>query len=188
VNFSLKRDHQATLLELARSCIQFGCHHGQPLSVTATDYAPELQRQLSSFVTLHCDKELRGCIGSLEARLPLVEDVARHAYAAAFQDPRFLPVTGVELPRIKIEISVLSPQARLPIQTEAELLENIQVGIDGITLKDGIRQATFLPTVWEQLPDKQDFIRQLKRKAGLPDNYWSKDMQVFHYRTFCFSE
>jgi AmmeMemoRadiSam system protein A len=141
----------------------------------------------ATFVTLTEDGELRGCIGSLEAPRPLGKDVWENARAAAFQDPRFAPLVREELPRIAIEVSVLSPAVPLPVRSEAEALARLRPGRDGVVLEypgsRGEREAsaTFLPQVWEQLPDPASFLAQLKRKAGLPPGFWSPEIRLSIY-------
>lgn len=176
------------LLLTARSSIEKGCETGGPLRVKLSEYDDALQREGASFVTLKKQGELRGCIGTLEAYQPLVQDVSRHAYAAAFSDPRFNGVVVDELADISISVSVLTPSEKIPFSDETELLEKIQPGIDGLILEEGGHRGTFLPAVWESLPDKHDFLRQLKRKAGLPEHYWSDRLAVSRYQTFEFSE
>ena len=176
------------MLALARAAIQHGLEHSAPLTIHAADYAPKLQAKRCCFVTLHKHGELRGCIGALQATAPLIEDVAEHAYAAAFQDSRFPPLRTEELAALTISISVLSPQQPLSFNSEEDLLAQINVGTDGISLEDGTHRATYLPSVWEQLPDKWDFWRQLKRKAGLNPNHWSSSLRVFRYHTVSFGE
>lgn len=188
MNFSLSRQQQIYLLSIARKSIENGLTDGKFLEIDVNTVEIDLQKTLSSFVTLHINHKLRGCIGSLEAHYALVEDVARHAYAAAFDDPRFPALRSTELENIAIDISVLGPQLALPCISEIDLLEKLEPGVDGITIKEGYKQATFLPSVWEQLPDKQEFMHHLKQKAGLATNYWSDNLQIFRYHTFNFSE
>jgi AmmeMemoRadiSam system protein A len=142
----------------------------------------------ASFVTLTLHKNLRGCIGSLETRRPLIVDVWQNAYNAAFRDPRFPPLTQEELGDVQIEISVLTPALRLEVDNEQDLLAKIRPGIDGLTLKDGHYRATFLPLVWDTLPKARDFLLHLKRKAGLADDYWSNSIQFATYQAISFSE
>lgn len=147
---------------------------------------PELRVQRASFVTLHVDGQLRGCIGTLEARDPLIVDIARNAWSAASRDARFTPVEISELDRLRIHISVLSVPEPVSAGSEAELLALMRPGIDGLILEEGNRRGTFLPSVWEQLPDPRDFLRHLKRKAGLPEQYWSESLQISRYTTESF--
>ena len=136
------------------------------------------------FVTLKIDGELRGCIGSLQAHRDLGEDLAENAKAAAFGDPRFGPLTPDEFDQVSVEVSVLSEPSPLfegPV-TEEEVLAALDPGRDGVILSWGPRRATFLPQVWEQLPDGRDFLAALKRKAGLPPNYWDPQMRIQTYQ------
>ena len=164
---SFTEQQQRTLLELARSSIAHGLRHGRAEKVDPASFEPALQCVLASFVTLERDGHLRGCIGALEARQPLVADVAEHAFAAAFRDPRFSPMAAEELAGLDIHISVLSPSERLPIEDEEELLGVLRPGIDGLIISDGVHRATFLPSVWASLPEPRDFVAHLKRKAGI---------------------
>lgn len=131
---------------------------------------------------------LRGCIGSLGARRPLREDVEANAVAAALHDPRFAPLTARELDDTVVEVSVLSAPAALPAADEAELLARLRPGVDGVVLSACGRRATFLPQVWEQLPDPADFLARLRRKAGLPADYWGRDVIVETYTVTAWQE
>jgi len=135
----------------------------------------------ATFVTLTRDGELRGCIGSLQAHRPLVEDVCRNACAAAFDDPRFAPLGRDELEATCCEVSLLSPAEPMQFEDEADALAQLRPGIDGVILEYGRYRSTFLPQVWEQLPDPRQFMAHLKRKAGLPDDFWDKDVRLSRY-------
>jgi len=143
----------------------------------------ELLEKRASFVTLTIGGHLRGCIGMLEACRPLAEDVAANACAAAFEDPRFDPLTEEEFEYLEIHISVLSPPEELVFSSEEDALRQIRPGVDGVILQDGFRRGTFLPSVWEELPEKNLFWSHLKKKAGLPADYWSDRIRVFRYTT-----
>ena len=153
--------------------------------------APELERlpdhisvlrvPRATFVTLHVDAQLHGCIGTLEARRPLVEDVAHNARAAAFEDPRFPALTAPEFERLQIHISVLGVPEPIQFDSEEGLLRQLRPHVDGLILEAGPHRGTFLPAVWDELPAPQDFLRHLKRKAGLPADYWSRDLRVRRY-------
>jgi len=177
-----------TLLALARQSIAHGLDQGCPLSVVPSDYPADLRARRAAFVTLETGGTLRGCIGHLEAVQPLVLDVAENAFAAAFRDPRFRPLTHPELARISIEISVLTPARPLSFTSEEELLRMIEPGRDGLILKEEAARGTFLPTVWESLPEPRAFLRHLKQKAGLRPDHWSDRVRVSRYRTESFSE
>jgi len=169
------------LLAVARASITYGLKEGAPLPVHAEDYPESLRVKRATFVTLRRRGELRGCIGGFEADLPLVEDVAEHAFAAAFSDPRFSPLTREEFSDLELEISILHPFERLDFHSEAELLAMLRPGIDGVLLEEGGRRGTFLPAVWRELPSPREFLRHLKRKAWLPEDYWSDRLRVYRY-------
>lgn len=172
---------RVTLLRVARESIGHGLRHGGPLDTAADHYPPALRAPRACFVTLETGGELRGCIGTLEARRPLVEDVAGNAFSAAFRDPRFPPLHADELERLDIHISVLSPSQPIAFDSEDDLIAQLRPGADGLILSAPGHRGTFLPSVWESLPQPEEFLRQLKRKAGLPANYWSQDIEVERY-------
>lgn len=176
------------LLHVAAASIRHGLQSGQPLLPVINEYPAALQPQRASFVTLRIDNDLRGCIGSLEAYQPLVMDVAHNAYAAAFRDPRFSPLMASEFPALEIQISVLSPPTPLHFTDEADLLRQLRPGVDGLILNCRGHRGTFLPSVWESLPRREDFLGELKRKAGLEENFWSRDVEVQRYTTESFSD
>jgi AmmeMemoRadiSam system protein A len=150
--------------------------------------APFLDRPGATFVTLRRHGELRGCIGSLEAERPLRADVAANARAAALRDPRFEPLTEGELEGLSIEVSLLSPPQPLAFRDEDDLVRQLEATRDGVLLEDGHRRATFLPQVWEQLPDAREFLRHLKSKAGLAPDFPSTGLRVSHYAVEKWSE
>ncbi len=170
-----------TLLQLAKQSIQHGLSFAKPLAIDLKNYPLDLQERRATFVTLHLHGNLRGCIGSLEAFRPLLIDVAENAYAAAFEDPRFDPLSVEEFGELEISISILSPSEPITFSSEEDLLQKIRPGIDGLILIEGRRRSTFLPAVWEDLPNPKDFLAHLKLKAGLPVDYWSNSLQVRRY-------
>lgn len=172
-----------TLLQLARDSIQNGLQYHAPLPVDIDDYPHELQQPRATFVTLQLQDQLRGCIGTLEAHRPLVMDIAHNAYAAAFTDPRFPPLNEAEFPQLELHISILTPSEPVEFSSEADLLEQIRPGTDGLILEAEGHRGTFLPSVWESLPDKHAFLQHLKNKAGLPQEYWSDQVRVWRYTT-----
>lgn len=184
----LTDEQRRQLLQVARKSIHLGCEKNSPLPVDVNEFETALQNKGASFVTLKIEDALRGCIGTLEADRSLVQDVSSHAFAAAFSDPRFSGVTSDELELITISISVLTAAEKIDFKDEIDLLEKIQQGVDGLILKEGTHRGTFLPSVWKSLPEKNDFLQQLKRKAGLPENYWSEKITVSRYHTVEFSE
>lgn len=170
------------LLDIARQSIRHGLDTGHPLRPETQQYSEALQQQRATFVTLNINHQLRGCIGTLEAYQPLVNDVADHAYAAAFKDPRFAPLSKDEEALLDIHISILTPAEPMQFTSEQDLLRQIQPGIDGLILEAEFHRGTFLPSVWESLPTPEDFLKHLKMKAGLPTNYWGDDVKVSRYR------
>lgn len=133
------------------------------------------------FVTLEEAGRLRGCIGSLNPRRPLKEDIAKNAVAAGFEDPRFPPLTAEEYEKVSIEVSVLGDPEPLEFTSERDALARLTPGEDGVILSWGPHRATFLPQVWQQLPEPEEFLAALKQKAGLPADFWSADLQIETY-------
>ncbi|WP_020485513.1 AmmeMemoRadiSam system protein A [Methylomonas sp. MK1] len=183
---SLTKTLQTRLLELARQSIAHGLQTGRPLPVDLESYPAELREICATFVTLELRGQLRGCIGMLEAVRPLAEDVAENAFAAAFRDRRFPPLAAEELADLDLHISVLSPAVAMKFASEADLIAQLRPGIDGIILQEDGRRGTFLPSVWDDLPDPAQFLQHLKQKAGLPAAYWSDTMQAYRYTTEMF--
>ncbi len=182
------QEQRIALLKLARDSISSGILAGSPLNINLAKFSPPLTEKRASFVTLEIDNRLRGCIGSLEARRPLVEDIADNSWAAAFLDPRFSPVTHDELDLITIHLSILSKPKPLQFDSEAALIKQLQPHIDGLILDEGSKRATFLPSVWESLIEPKQFLAHLKQKAGLPSDYWSDNLKVYRYTTESFGE
>jgi AmmeMemoRadiSam system protein A len=180
---TLSAQDRDILLHVARAAIEYGLQYRRPQAVSALDYSPALRAQRATFVTLLMRGALRGCVGTLDAVRELVADVAHHAHAAAFSDPRFPPLSHYELEEISIHLSILSPPEDLFFDSEQALLSQLRCGIDGLILEDLGRRATFLPSVWESLPEPREFLCQLKRKAGLPADYWSATLKARRYRT-----
>ncbi len=183
---SLGDADRAALAEIARGSL-VAAVRGDVYRLDGARLSGALARHGASFVTLHENGALRGCIGSIEPRRPLAEDVAANAAAAALHDARFAPVEPRELPFIEVELSVLSPLEWRPVASERELFEILEPGVHGLLLEAGPRRATFLPAVWEQLPEPRDFVAQLKRKAGLPADGWSPSFRCSFYRVEAFA-
>jgi len=179
---------RATLLDTAWHSIRHGLVHGKPLAVNPADFDSRFAETGASFVTLHQQDALRGCIGTLEAFRPLINDVAENAFNAAFCDPRFAPVRQADISTINLDLSVLGTPELLEFGSEQELLKQIRPGMDGLIFEDGLNRGTFLPTVWESLPERLDFLQHLKIKAGLPTDYWSDTVKVWRYTTECFGD
>ncbi len=175
------------LLFLARNAILSHLQQPDSFEIKLDQYSPGLRSKLACFVTLKIQGRLRGCIGSLVAQRELVVDVAHNAIAAAMQDRRFKPLTLEEYRQMDLHLSVLSPPYRVDSQTREELVTRLRPGIDGVILQQGGHQATYLPSVWEQIPDPEQFVSELRAKAGLPRAGWSEQMNVSFYTTeeFC---
>jgi hypothetical protein len=177
---------RAELHELARASIELALQQGDLVPYAGEPNDPQLNRPSASFVTLRVGEELRGCCGTIEPSRPLSQDVWNNAWASAFADPRFPPLTSNEWPETNIQISVLSEPERLDVRSEAELLEVLRPGRDGLILQHGQRRSTFLPAVWEQLPQPVRFVRHLKMKAGWPIDFWPAGMEAWRYTTESF--
>jgi AmmeMemoRadiSam system protein A len=147
-----------------------------------------LAEHAATFVTLRHGGRLRGCVGTLEARLPLDKDVRMHALAAAFHDTRFEALREEEFAALEIEVSLLGPSEPLAAASEAEALRALQPGVDGVTLEYRGLRATFLPQVWEQLDSPAEFLAALKRKVGLPEDFWAEPLRLWRYQVRKFEE
>lgn len=184
---ALSAEEQKKLLQYARQAIELVVDR-QPLPIIElSDLTKPLQEKGASFVTLTMDGELRGCVGALEAYQPLVEDVREHAIAAAIQDYRFPPVQKEEISHIKIEISRLTKPTELEYDGAEDLVAKLRPDIDGVTLIDGWRRATFLPQVWKKLPMTEKFLDHLCDKMGAPHDLWRRrklKVQVYQVEEF----
>jgi len=180
--------HRSILLDTAWRSIQHGLADGAPLTVNPAKFDHPLAEPGASFVTLHQQNALRGCIGILESYRPLIVDVAENAFAAAFRDPRFAPVRQADITGISLDISILGKPEAIEFDSQQDLLKQIVPGRDGLIFQDGLHRGTFLPTVWESLPERKDFLRHLKMKAGLPADHWSDTVEVWRYTTECFGD
>ena len=167
----------AALLRLARAAI--GEQLGKPAPADASH--ARLHEPGATFVTLTQQGQLRGCIGSLEAHRALLHDVRENALAAAFRDPRFSPLAVEEFELTSVEVSLLTPALPLAFRDEADFMAQLRPGRDGIVFQYGRHRSTFLPQVWESLPEPQQFMQQLKRKAGLPPNFWHEEVSIARY-------
>ncbi|WP_083928358.1 AmmeMemoRadiSam system protein A [Marinobacterium rhizophilum] len=185
-SLQLNRDLCRRLLDVARQAIIVGAESGQVLEPDL-EHVPKVFREPgASFVTLYRrmgqERLLRGCVGSLEPRRPLLQDVAFNAYCSAFKDRRFAPVTPGELSTLELELSILSPLVALHFTDEADLLRQLVAGEDGLVIECGEHRGTFLPSVWGQLPNVDDFWIHLKHKAGLAADFWSPKLRCWRYR------
>ncbi len=186
MNFQLSREQGCLLLALARTTLQ------QRLVGGDTPEKPDDPALLSSaatFVTLKISGNLRGCIGNLQPVGALWQGIRDNVINAAFHDHRFSALRPEELDRVHLDISILSPPKTLDYSGPEALLRQLRPGIDGVIVSEGRRSATFLPQVWLQLPDPQEFLCHLCRKAGLPEWAWrDKKLQIQIYQVQCFAE
>lgn len=178
---------RTALLDVALTSIKSGLQTGTAEIPDVDNYPPALTGMRASFVTLSHTDTLRGCIGSLEPIDSLVRNVANNAFAAAFRDPRFPALTAQELNRLTIHIAVLGLLQTVECDTEADLLRQLQAGVDGWVIEDKGYRGTFLPAVWQSLPNPVHFLQHLKTKAGLPGDYWSDTIRIWRYSTESFS-
>lgn len=185
----LTDEEKQILLQLARESMEYAVKGRKLPPLDTSSLSARLRENGASFVTLTINDELRGCIGALEAYQPLAEDVREHAIAAALEDPRFRPVAESELNRIKLEVSRLTAPRLLEYSSGEELLVKLNPHVDGVILKDGRRRATFLPQVWEKIPNPVDFLNHLCEKMGARPNLWrDTKLQVFVYQVEEFHE
>jgi AmmeMemoRadiSam system protein A len=186
---SLSPGDRQYLLNLARQTITQVLEGGELPAVDLNSVSEDLRRSSASFVTLTLDGRLRGCIGSIEPRQALALDVRDNALGAAFRDPRFPPLSRQELERVHIEISVLTPPRPLAASGADDLLGRLRPHVDGVIIERGGYRATFLPQVWDKLPEPSDFLSHLCRKAGLPhDDYRRPGLEVLTYQVQKFEE
>ena len=179
-NEYIKKYYSEFTKKICKNSILSGLQLGQS---QVNNYDCVFEEYGASFVTLELDGILRGCIGSIIAHKPLIKDLMNNAHAAAFSDPRFPALTLNEYNKINIQVSLLSKPERIKFETEEELLKSLNPNIDGLIIRDGNYQSVFLPDVWEQLPEKKEFLEQLKLKAGLPGNYFSESFEAFKFST-----
>ena len=173
----MNMEQSRVLLPIARAAI------GRALSLrhSADESAAWLREPGACFVTLTQEGELRGCIGSLQAHRPLLADVKSNAVAAALHDPRFLPLSRDEFGITEIEISLLSPTRPMDFRDEVDALTQLRPRLDGVVFEYHAYRSTFLPQVWEQLPQPRQFLSMLKRKAGLPEEFWHEEVRLSRY-------
>jgi hypothetical protein len=186
---TLTPQEKELLLKLARQALDEGVGGAQPQPLDMDELPEALRQPGATFVTLTRRGELRGCVGTLEAYQPLAEDVREHALAAALADYRFPPVSPGEVPELEIEISRLTQPEPLEYTNGEDLLKRLRPGVDGVILRDGPRRATFLPQVWEKLPDAAQFLDHLCAKMGAEPGVWRyRKMKVFTYQVEEFHE
>lgn len=186
----LNEEEKGYLLQLARKAIEHFLDKREILEIKPQEVSSKkLVDNGACFVTLHIGENLRGCMGSLTARTPLVFDVIGNAINAAFRDPRFYPLSKEELKKARISISVLTKPVPLSVKGPGELLKKLEPGKHGVILEKGYYRATFLPLVWEHYPDKEEFLRHLSMKAGLlPDGWKDPECRFSVYEAKEFSE
>ena len=173
--------HGPTLLHLAAASIENGLAGGRPLKVNPAEHPEDLRAKGACFVTLNRGGRLRGCIGTSKARRPLVQDVAENAYSAAFADSRFAKLKRDEVKGLELSISVLGPPAPMAFSDQADLLGQLRPGADGLIIEDGSKRALFLPSVWESLPQKKQFLGHLKIKAGMAAEHFSPSFKAWRF-------
>lgn len=175
--------HRHELIGVAMRAIDHGLVHGAPPDVNIEDFPEALREERASFATLlTADGHLRGCIGSIEPHRPLVSDINANAFAAAFEDPRFPPLRPAERTGLSCDLSILTPPEPMAFTDEADIIQRLEPGVDGVLIEAGPRRGTLLPAVWEQLPDPAEFWRTLKLKAGIAQGGLPKDLTVYRYR------
>ena len=185
----LTLEEQQTLLRMAREAMEHAVRGKKLPPLDSSTLSSSLREQGASFVTITIRGQLRGCIGALEAYQPLADDVREHAVAAALEDPRFPPVREDELSRIQVEVSRLTRPIPLEYSDANDLLSKLRPYVDGVILRDGFRRATFLPQVWEKIPDPAEFLNNLCYKMGSRDDLWrSKHLDVLVYQVEEFHE
>jgi AmmeMemoRadiSam system protein A len=179
----LTEEIRKTILKLARDALIVAAERGHLPPIDHSNLPEILRKPGASFVTLKKNNALRGCIGALEAKLPLVEDIRQHAVAAALYDYRFPAVQTNEVEDISIEVSILTEPTRLEYEDPENLLQLLRPMVDGVILTDGERRATFLPQVWEKIPSPSLFLSMLCEKASLPSNAWqTQKLHVYIYQ------
>jgi MEMO1 family protein len=178
---TLLNQHGQTLLKLAAGTIKHTLATGKPMAVNSADFPEALSAPGACFVTLKRGGQLRGCIGSAQAHRALLTDVAENAVSSAFRDHRFSKLTAVELDGLELSISVLSPSSPMTIADEDDLLHQLRPGTDGLIIEDGRMRALFLPSVWEQLPQPDQFLGHLKAKAGMKPDHWSPRFKAWRF-------
>ena len=185
----LTEEEGRCLLSVARQTIQQKLFNSENQDLTEAQVSPKFSERRGTFVTLTIDGGLRGCIGHIIPQETLLEGIRVNAINAAFRDPRFRPLSTKEWERVKIEISILTEPEPLNYSDSEDLLEKLRPGVDGVIIKKGFHQATFLPQVWEQLPDKKEFLTHLCLKAGLERDSWKREeLEVSTYQVQAFEE
>ena len=180
----LNDDNRDTVFAVMRRSIEQGLDNGSSYIPDSAEYPSPLNDKYAVFVTLKLKDNLRGCIGTTEAQMPLVEAAAYYAHAAAFSDPRFRPLSADEYPDVEISLSILTPATPMQFDDEQDLVSQLRPDIDGLIIEKDTRRATFLPVVWESLAQPPLFLAELKRKAGIrldeaPDHAWRYSAEYY---------
>jgi AmmeMemoRadiSam system protein A len=183
----LTPESERELFAIARASIE-GALAANTRLQPAPPAPPHLSDSRSTFVTLRIERSLRGCCGTLLATRPLAVDVWNNAWTSAFADPRFPPLAPEEWPRVHLHISILTPPQIIETTSEADLLAQLRPGVDGLILTYRNNRTTFLPAVWEEIPEPRAFVAQLKRKAGWPADFWSPEIRVERYEAIDLDE
>lgn len=176
-----KREQGRILLHIARNAICRALRVSRVVMPMDDGHRAWLSRPGATFVTLTQYGELRGCIGSLQACDPLIDDVSNNAVSAALHDPRFMPLMADELDSVSVEVSLLSELQSLKFADEADALAQLRPAIDGVVFEYGPYRSTFLPQVWENLPQPSQFLAKLKSKARLPEDFWDEEIKLSCY-------
>ena len=179
----LTQKDQKMLKKVAHDAVVHAIYYSEELPISLSKFPATLHSYQNTFVTLKYNGKVIGCMGSLEANQPLVNDVVHHAFSASYYDPRFPDPKTIDPEKIEIHISLLSPIEEIKFSSEQELLSAIRPGQDGLLMCEGQQSGTFLPAVWDSIPDPESFLKELKRKAGLPGDYWSDTIKVYRYTT-----
>lgn len=182
------RPHAGTMLAVARQALVHSATWREVMPLSLENWPLPLLEMGASFVTLRREGQLRGCIGSLVATEPLLQDIVHNTDAAARRDPRFPPVEPGDLASIRLDVSVLTPPEPMRVHDENDLLNQLRPGVDGLILQLGNRRATFLPSVWVSLAEPKSFLEHLRLKAGLPGDFWTADLSFSRYEALIFEE
>ena len=180
----IEQNYKKLIPQLCKIVLKSAFDKGQ----VTIQYPQILDEEGACFVTLEKDGQLRGCIGSIVAHRPLITDLVEHTRNAAFNDKRFNPVTAEEIDSLKVNVSILTPAYKMEFESEEDLLNKITPNKDGIIIIDGEHQGVYLPSVWEEIPDKKEFLNSLKVKAGLTEDYWSKELKAYRFETIYLKE
>ncbi len=179
----LDRANARLLIDVARRAIEHAVTTGTILAIEPSAYPECLRADGATFVTVERNGDLLGCIGTLTPRMSIVQDVANNAHGAVLHDPRCPILSPSDVTDLDLHISILSEPDPIEFDSEEDLVAQLRPGVDGLLLEERFHRGTFLPSVWESLPDPRDFVAHLKVKAGLPPTYWSPSIRVSRYTT-----